>query len=231
MEALLNQVYAILHKEQITHVDLLICGDSLDGMLRSSQLMKLRYGIVESCMRLAEYMTQWIAKLSSTAQVSVSVYSVDGNHGEIRPLGSKRGEFEGENLEKIITWYLHARFEDSDCVIIDPVSETRKLIEIQGCNVLMTHGDGSTKGLDALAKQAMLLYGERIDFFICAHKHREQEAITGYTDDGNALVLRIPSLCGMDGYAQTLGYGGKPGALALVMEHGYGRRCMYPITL
>lgn len=77
----------------------------------------------------------------------------------------------------------------------------------------------------------MLLYGQRIDYFVCAHKHRELEAVTGYTDDGNAVVIRIPSICGMDGYAQKLGYGGRPGALAMVIERGYGRRCVYPIAL
>ena len=35
----------------------------------------------------------------------------------------------------------------------------------------------------------------------------------------------------MDDYAQRLGYGGQPGALALVIEAGYGRRCSYPICL
>ena len=94
----------------------------------------------------------------------------------------------------------------------------------------MTHGT-DIKALENAAQQAMLLYNERIDFFFCAHKHREQNAISGYTDSGNSLVLRIPSICGMDQYAQKLGYGGKPGALALVIEAGYGRRCMYPICL
>ena len=94
----------------------------------------------------------------------------------------------------------------------------------------MTHGT-DIKALENAAQQAMLLYNERIDFFICAHKHREQNAISGYTDSGNSLVLRIPSICGMDQYAQKLGYGGKPGALALVIVAGYGRRCMYPICL
>lgn len=92
----------------------------------------------------------------------------------------------------------------------------------------MTHGT-DIKALENAAQQAMLLYNERIDFFICAHKHREQNAISGYTDSGNSLVLRIPSICGMDQYAQKLGYGGKPGALALVIEAGYGRRCMYGV--
>lgn len=70
-----------------------------------------------------------------------------------------------------------------------------------------------------------------MDYFLCAHKHREQEAVTGFTDDGNAVVIRVPSICGMDGYAQKLGYGGRPGALAMVIERGYGRRCLYPIVL
>jgi hypothetical protein len=45
------------------------------------------------------------------------------------------------------------------------------------------------------------------------------------------VVIRVPSLCGMDEYAQRLGYGGKPCALAMVLEAGYGRRCIYPISL
>lgn len=229
MEDLLGQTQAILEKEQINRVDLMLCGDSLDGMLRNSQLMKLRYGMVESCMRLAEYLAQWIAALAEDA--FVRVHCVDGNHGEIRPLGSKRGEFENENLEKILAWFLSARLSGIDHIDIDPVSETRKLVDVQGYSFLITHGDDSAKGLDALAKQTMLLYGTRIDYFVCAHRHREQEAVTGYTDDGNAMVLRVPSVCGMDGYAQKLGYGGKPGALAMVMEAGYGRRCVYPISL
>ena len=108
MDDLLAQVREIIVKENISDVQLLLCGDSLDGMLRNSQLMKLRWGVIESCMRFSEHMAQWIAALSQYATVSV---------------------------------------------------------------------------------------------------------------------------CGMDEYAQRLGYGGKPGALAMVLEAGYGRRCIYPISL
>lgn len=139
MWTLLDETVRILQKEEIGHIDLMMCGDSLDGMLRNSQLMKLRWGVVESCMRLAEFMAQWIRQLSITADVSV--YNVDGNHGEIRPLGSRKGEFENENLEKIFTWYLATRFEGQDAVRVDPVSEKRKLVEIQGYRFLITHGE------------------------------------------------------------------------------------------
>lgn len=227
MGALLQEVIGILGREDIRDVTLLLCGDSLDGMLRQSQLLKLRYGMVESCMRFAEYMAQWTARLAEHA--SVRVYGVDGNHTEVRPLGSKRGEFENENLEKIILWFLAERFAGIPQV---EVSEAKPMhyLQVQGYSILLSH-DTDAKTMEAAARQAMLLYGERVDYMVTGHRHREQEAVSGYNETGSALVLRVPSICGADRYAQKLGFGGKPGALAMVLEAGYGRRCVYPIAL
>ena len=228
MDDLLMQVRDIIDRESISDVQLLLCGDSLDGMLRPSQLMKLRWGVIESCMRFSEHMAQWIAALSQYA--TVSVCGVDGNHTETRSLNSKRGDFPGENLEKVIFWFLAERLKDVPGVLVDSVTEQQKHLTVQGFSILLTHGT-DIKSLENAAKQTMLLYGESIDYLICGHKHREQEYVSGYTDQGNAVVIRVPSLCGMDEYAQRLGYGGKPGALAMVLEAGYGRRCIYPISL
>ena len=228
MDDLLTQVREIIVKENISDVQLLLCGDSLDGMLRNSQLMKLRWGVIESCMRFSEHMAQWIAALSQYA--TVSVCGVDGNHTETRTLNSKRGDFPGENLEKVIFWFLAERLKGVPGVFVDSVTEQRKHLTVQGFNLLLTHGT-DIKSLENAAKQTMLLYGEAIDYLICGHKHREQEYVSGYTDQGNSVVIRVPSVCGMDEYAQRLGYGGKPGALAMVLEAGYGRRCIYPISL
>lgn len=228
MDDLLLQMRDIIDRESISDVQLLLCGDSLDGMLRPSQLMKLRWGVIESCMRFSEHMAQWIAALSQYA--TVSVCGVDGNHTETRSLNSKRGDFPGENLEKVIFWFLAERLKDVPGVLVDSVTEQQKHLIVQGFSILLTHGT-DIKSLENAAKQTMLLYGESIDYLICGHKHREQEYVSGYTDQGNAVVIRVPSLCGMDEYAQRLGYGGKPGALAMVLEAGYGRRCIYPISL
>ena len=228
MDDLLLQVRDIIDRESISDVQLLLCGDSLDGMLRPSQLMKLRWGVIESCMRFSEHMAQWIAALSQYA--TVSVCGVDGNHTETRSLNSKRGDFPGENLEKVIFWFLAERLKDVPGVLVDSITEQQKHLTVQGFSILLTHGT-DIKSLENAAKQTMLLYGESIDYLICGHKHREQEYVSGYTDQGNSVVIRVPSVCGMDEYAQRLGYGGKPGALAMVLEAGYGRRCIYPISL
>lgn len=229
MSELLRQTADILYKEEIGRVELMICGDTLDGMLRASQLQHLRYGIVESCMEFAEYMATWVAELRTIAS-SVNVRFVMGNHGEIRPITGKKGDFPDENMEKIIPWWMKERLRDVRDVTIHLPCSKMQLIDVCGQNVLLAHGD-EQKNIDEVCKQSMLLYGKPIDLFICGHEHTEKEIPTGYTRSGSTYVLRVPSLCGVSHFAQRHLFGGKAGAVAVVMERGYGRRCQYPINL
>ena len=190
--------------------------------------MRLEYGMVESTIRLSEYLAQWLAQLSKYA--NVHVYAATGNHSEIRPLKSKNREFEDENLEKIIIWYLEERLRENDSIVFYGGAQKYVLTDIEGYSFLLMHGDGE-KAIDQIAKDAVNMYSEPIDFFICGHKHKEQEFPMGSTDDGNSIIVRTPSICGVDKYAQSRGFGGKPGAIAMVIERDYGRRCVYPIYL
>lgn len=228
MWKLLSELESICNKEDIGYVTVFLVGDLIDGMLRQSQLMKLQYGMVESTMRLSEFLAQWLNMLSIRA--NVSVYAVSGNHSEIRPLGSKKGQFEDENLEKIVMWYLAERLRENKCIEIQADVKKLNLVKIRGYNFLLLHGDGEKK-IEQIARDAVSLYGENIDFFVCGHKHREQELPSGMTSDGNSIIIRVPSICGVDSFANSKGYGGRPGAVATVIEKGYGRRCVYPIQL
>lgn len=152
MADLLTQTRLILEKEKIERIVLLLCGDALDGMLRANQLMRLRWGVVESCMRFSEYMARWIGALAADADIEV--YGVDGNHSEIRPLGSRRGEFENENLEKIILWHMAERLRSVQSVRVDEQAGKRKLVRVQGYTILLSH-DTDTRIMEEAAKQAM----------------------------------------------------------------------------
>lgn len=229
MGKLLSDLISIMNKEQVFDVVVLMCGDSLDGMLRQSQLMKLRYGMTESCIRYAKYMYKWVDAVSDYANI-VEVYNCLSNHSEMRPLGSKRGEFDGESFEKIIMWYLHDKFEGREDIVIQEECKDANLIDVCGFNIVLTHGSDDAT-ISNLAKQMILLYNQKIDFFFCGHKHTEQETPTGYTEDGNSFIQRVPSICGADGFAQKLRKGGRPGAIIQLMEEGYGRRCVWPINL
>lgn len=226
---LLDQAITIIEREEISHVHVMLAGDALDGMLRPSQLMHLKYGVIESTMRFAEFFAAWLWKLSSYAVIDA--WFVPGNHGEIRPLGSKKGDFADENAERIIPWWIKERLSSSKRrVEIHCTDSKMQLIDIHGYNFVLDHGDEKNK-IEDVCKQSMLLYGTPIHFYVCGHLHRRNDIPTGCTPDGNTYILRVPSIAGMDKYAQSLQYGGKAGASAYVIERKYGLRCSYPIVL
>lgn len=228
MWKLASEIDSICEKEDIGEISVFLMGDLIDGMLRQSQLMNLQYGIVESTMRLSEFLAKWISELTQFALVSVC--AVSGNHSEVRPLGSKKGQFEDENMEKIVMWYVHERLKSNLRVLVIPEVKKMHLVEMQGFSFLLLHGDGEKK-ISEIARNAVNLYGKPIDFFVCAHKHCEQEFPSGWTSDGNSVIIRVPSICGATSFATNKGYGGRAGAIATVVEADYGRRCIYPIKL
>lgn len=223
MASLLDQTVDIIEKEEIAKVNLFLVGDLIDGMLRQSQLMRLQYGIVDSTIHLSEELANWINELSRYADVNVCACL--GNHSEVRPIGSKKGDFPYENMERIVLWYLNARLSDNEHVKVNAEAKSYCRADVLGYSFLLLHGDAE-KTLAEIATRSVQMYGKPIDFFVCGHLHREGELA-----NGNSVVIRVPSLCGVDTYAASKGYNGKPGATAIVMERGYGRRCVYPINL
>lgn len=229
MALLALHIRDIAKKEGTDQIVICMLGDSLDGMLRASQLMKLRYGMIESCIRYAEFVANWVNDLSAEFS-SVEVYNVDGNHTEVRPLGSKKGDFAEENLERIISWFMKERLSSNEKVYVDDEFTKRKLINVCGQNILLTHGDEDGELL-AAARDYMLLYSTRIDMMLTAHKHEKKYGFSGETPDGNSEIIRSPSICGIDGFAQKLKLGGKAGSCVMVIEEGKGRVVEYPVRL
>lgn len=229
MEELLRKVKWVIEREGLNVVHVMMVGDLIDGILRQSQLMRLEYGLVESVIHLSEYLAEWLNKLSKSVQ-RVYVYGVTGNHSEVRPLKAKAREFEEENLEKIIFWYLASRLKGNERILIDEECGCMKMVSVCGYSFVLLHGDGD-KSINNIARNTVNLYGEKIDYFVCGHLHKEQEFPSGVTSDGNSVIVRVPSLCGMDRYAQSKGFGGQAGATAMVIAAGVGREVVYPLAL
>lgn len=230
MANLMEHIWRIKEKENPEQISIMIVGDMLDGMLRNSQLQRLEYGVVDSAMKLSETLAQWLADLEELVQLPIRVFAVRGNHGEIRPLGSKAGQFPEENLERIVMHYLRARFDNESWVwIAEDDAPMVQMIDVCGYRFMLTHGQGVN--IETMARDSVNLYNKPIDVFMVGHLHKSQTFQSGIMNGTNIYVERVPSLCGVDPYAQSLGYGGQPGATIILMEEGYGRRCVYPIVL
>lgn len=230
MSMLMNYIWQICEKEKPEQVTIMMVGDAIDGLLRPSQLQRLEYGVVESTMKLAETLTQWLIDLEELIKIPIRVAAVRGNHGEIRPLGTKAGQFPEENMERIVMHYLRARFNDESWIwIMENDAPMHQMIEVCGYQFMLTHGQ--SMNIEKMAQDSVNLYNKPIDVFMVGHLHKGQTFQSGIMNGTNIMVERVPSLCGMDPYAQSKGYGSQPGATAILMEAGYGRRCVYPIVL
>lgn len=229
MEMLLNNISEIAEKDKPEELIIMIAGDMLDGILRQSQLQRLEYGLIDSAMHLAETLTSWLVSLEKQIRIPIYLYAVRGNHGEIRPLGSKAGQFPEENMERIIMHYLYARFMGQKWInIVNDDAPITQVIDVCGYQFLLTHGQNMN--IESMAKDCVNLYHKAIDVFMVGHLHKSQSFISGIMPESNIYVERIPSICGVDPYAQSKGYGAKAGATAMLIEKEYGIKCVYPIV-
>ena len=78
MYDLLNQTIRIIEKENISKLYVFALGDFQDGILRVSQLSKLRHGVIEGAVKYANFIANWLNELSK--YVTVKYQMVFGNH-------------------------------------------------------------------------------------------------------------------------------------------------------
>lgn len=67
---LYNKVIEQIQKDHIQVLNIFELGDALDGILRAnSQLMQLRYGIIDSAILYADFLSTWLNELSNHVRI------------------------------------------------------------------------------------------------------------------------------------------------------------------
>ena len=220
---LFYQVVDIIQKEELTILYVFALGDFTDGILRCSQLMKLRYGVVEGTVKYANFIAHWLNELSK--YVKVKYQMVYGNHSELRMLGQPKGTFKEENtgmfVREMIKTYLenNPNFE----MIVNPTG----LIfdNIEGLNVLGIHGE--VKNMENAIKDFSNTYNTNIQILIGGHMHHYKAETVGVNKD----VINVPSIIGIDDYSMSLNKTSNPGAVLFCIEENKGVTLEYKIKL
>lgn len=227
MWKLLSEIRELATIEGIQNIHLFNLSDSIDGILRMSQLQSLRMGISESVVKFAKFMIVWLKELIEF--VDVDYYSSLGNHNEIRPLGSNSGDFPHENTEYLITEMIKIAFEECDNVRIH---ETKNFnyVEIANHKLLVTHGQNE-KNLTNSIKDYKLMFDIDIDMLLTGHLHSSHQETIGATIGGNVEYIQVPSICGVDDYAIKIKKNAKAGAKILVLDSNKTTKTTYDITL
>ena len=221
---LLTQVIDICQKEGFTSLNVYDLGDEVDGILRVSQLWKLRYGVIESTVRYGRFITEWLNELSKYVYIKYQMVK-DSNHCQLRLLSQPKGTFKDENMAYIITEKIMDRLENNPNFEFVQNPTGYVFDNILGYNVLGIHGEG--KGLESAIKDFSKTYRVELSFLIGGHKHHQNSSNIGIESD----VISVPSVIGVDDYSLSLHKTSDPGATLFVLEKGKGQTIEYNIKL
>ena len=220
---LLHQTIDVVKKEDLDELHLYSMGDFADGILRVSQLMKLRYGVVESTVLYADFICNWLNELSK--HINIKFQMVKGNHTELRMLSQPKGTFTNENMDLVVKSMIKTRLAENPNfkMIENPTGMIYD--EIFGLSILGIHGE--VKSMEKAIKDFSHTYGVKISYLIAGHLHHSKSEVVGV----NCETINVPSIIGIDDYSLSLNKISNAGATLLIMEEGKGKTIEYSLKL
>lgn len=221
---LLTQVIDICEKEGFTSLNVYDLGDEVDGMLRVSQLFKLRYGVIESTVRYGRFITEWLNELSKHVYVKYQMVK-DSNHCQLRMLNQPKNTFKDENMSYIIAEKLMDRLGDNPNFEFIQNPTGYIFDNVVGYHIFGFHGE--VKDMSQAIKDFSRTYKVEIDFMVGGHKHHQNSSNVSIQSD----TIVAPSIIGVDDYALSLNKTSDPGATLFVLEDGKGKIMEYNIKL
>lgn len=225
MSFLFDQVVEKITTLGIDELTIFELGDGIDGMLRlTSQLMKLRYGVLESSIRYANYLANWINNLSRYTRVKFHMV-MDSNHNQLRLLSAPKNAFPDENMSKVMITLIKERLKDNPNVVIVENPTGMNYAMMSTYCIVGLHGE--KKDLKKNLLEMSHLYGIHIDYTISAHMHHKTNKEVGFDSE----VLSVGSIIGVDGYSMSLNATSNASATMFEFEQGMGRTAEYLFKL
>ena len=224
MNDLLSKTVSIIEKENIDVLNIFSLGDFSDGVLRVSQLKNLKYGVVESTVLYANYISEWLNKLSKYVKIKFHMI-IDANHTQLRLLSQPKGTFEHENMSLIVSNTIKYRLKDNPNFKYIDTLNGMMIANICGFNFIGIHGE--VKSMEQALKDYQVMYDINIDYLIAGHLHHSKSETIGIDKE----VINVPSIIGVDPYSIKLRKTSNAGATLLIISEEYGKEIEYSIKL
>ena len=214
---LLYEIKEWVEDRNIKELHILNAGDSVEGLLRLTQLSALEIGVIDSVNEFSKFMAIWLNEVSKLTQVKIQYHHViSSNHTEIRFFNIKAGSFAGEDLEKLIINSIHDKLILNDNIEVPIYKTAFAEFSINGKNIVAIHGHQlKGKKVTHVIYELERLLKKRIDILISGHKHHEELHTVGENELGNVKFIMLPSMMGSDEYSDTLFTGSLAGATFL----------------
>ena len=226
-----GHVIDFIKKHELNQLSVVNLGDSLQGILRLTDLKINDSSVVKSIVEISRLLAVFINELS--AYCKIDYYHVpSANHSQIRPLGSKASEIADEDLEYVIGNYIKDLCINNDRITVHLAKEGSQYIDIEGLGSTVVAGHGHTlKNLDTSIRDLSMLQQRNIDYVILGHFHGNKSFSTNESVCSDQEVIVCPSFIGSDNYSDSLMKGSKSAAKILGFDEVYGLTEQYKFIL
>ena len=221
LEDLCGQVIAYVQRNELTHLYVLSLGDSIQGLLRYTDINLNDIPVVDCVVEISRTLAQFLNELS--AYCTIDFYAVSAaNHTQTRPLGSKANELATEDMERIIISYISDMLMMNDRVSVHTdLSRDYVAFDIFDEKCLALHGH-QISNLNTAIKDYSGLHQCWYSVLFCGHFHAGEELIVGERDGHNVEVLVAPGIVGSDPYSDKLRKGAKSAARIYGFDSEFG---------
>ena len=198
-----------VEKEGIKKLYIAHLGDGIHGAIHTTARIESEENVIQQIITLA-YMLESFVEDFVQKGIEVTFCSVAGNHTRALP-NKKESLGTAENFERLLTVFLGKAFNQFDNYKQIDDEEGIIVLDIKGKTVVLVHAD-LDKGNGIVTKLNDML-NLSIDYIFTGHVHN-----AFYKEHGNAVQFGVGSLCGLDQYAISGRFSGRPSQMILTFD-------------
>ncbi len=225
MWELYYKVVEQIKKDDIKLLNIWDLGDGLDGLLRAnSQLMKLKYGVIDSSIKYSSFLANWLNELSKHVKINFQMVK-NSNHNQLRLLGQPKNAFDNEDMSKSMLTLIKTMLKDNQNVNI--IENPTGLNYSQLSTHICLGGHFETKDLNKTMKDLMKVHQTYIDYLFTGHWH------SSFSEEvaRNSEVISVRSIIGINPYSMTINKTADAGASMFVFNQCDGLTTEYKYKL
>ena len=194
LKKLIRKAIFIFKLANVKEVVITILGDVLNSDRRLSEILCSSCSRARACMIAVHLLSQVIVELNQ--DFSVSVVSVSGNESRMQEYVEYDDHLMSDNYDYLIHKVLEREFKHAKGVKFLPSNNVEQIIEVQGQNILLLHGNQIPSGDTGLEKKIQQIKGKHntpISYVLLGHLHSCRIG---------DLYSRGSSLCGANAYSE-----------------------------
>ncbi len=201
-----------IEKDNIKELNIWDLGDALEGILRANQqLMQLRYGVIDSSILYANFISEWLNELSKKVIIKYQMVK-RSNHNQLRLVGQPKNAFSDEDMSKSMITLIKVRLKNNPNVKIIE-NATGFAYSQLACHTCIG-GHFESKNLTSVMKDLMKVYNIPIDYLFTGHWH------SSFSEEvaQNSEVVSVRSIIGINPFSMTINKTANAGASMFVLD-------------